>query len=193
MFVIEIIEPVLTFQQKTAEEMLRKLNTAIKKSVPNIRTNARSATLNFLRNSREYQSLVGGKLMGHFGLPHDEATRMVEGIIGTIAENLQVSHTIPVGAARFRTAGDLEISVVEADFSDILSLPEALIYTDKGEILPWLEWLLTAGDRILINTHRVILGDFSNSKFRSRSKKGLMIQAKGTHRLLIPELVEYLD
>jgi hypothetical protein len=68
--------------------------------------------------------------------------------------------------------GGLEIGVLQADFADILSLPEASIVDASGNVLPWLEWLLLRGDQIIIAGHQIQFGNFPNS----RSGNAIMIE-----------------
>lgn len=48
------------------------------------------------------------------------------------------------------TTGGFSVTVQPLDYLNLLSLPQAINITEKGVALPWLEWLLTYGDSIII-------------------------------------------
>ena len=48
------------------------------------------------------------------------------------------------------TTGGFSVTVQPLDYLNLLSLPQAINITEKGITLPWLEWLLTYGDSIII-------------------------------------------
>ena len=68
------------------------------------------------------------------------------------------------------------ISMIKADYSDVLGSDYAQM-TDsvRGYSLPWLQWLLLDGTKILINNHQVVIGPNS----RSRTSMAIMRPGSG--------------
>jgi hypothetical protein len=64
----------------------------------------------------------------------------------------------------------LSVYIQPEDFQNLFSLPSAVTETEKGAVLPWLQWLLTAGDAILIVDYHVSYGPYPTS----RSGGGIM-------------------
>lgn len=91
----------------------------------------------------EMNSVSNGLLKIDFGLLFDP----VVAIAIAAANSIVVSYK-PVNTKL--TSGGFNITVQPLDYLNLLSLPEAVNITEKGVTLPWLEWLLTYGDSIII-------------------------------------------
>jgi hypothetical protein len=74
--------------------------------------------------------------------------------------------------------GGLTISIINADYSDVTNLPDANVLTDKGEVLPWLQWLLEFGDRVIIYEYDVFPKIGIRNTPGSRSGLGIMVKPK---------------
>ena len=86
--------------------------------------------------------MAGGDLKAEFGLDSDPTQELVAAIMATL--DVQVK---PVTAKR---KGGISVVLQSNDFSNLLSQPWAS-QSIKGGSLPWLEWLLTLGDSIIIS------------------------------------------
>jgi hypothetical protein len=84
-----------------------------------------------------------------------EAMRLDE-VMNAIANGIVVRHEMfrVFGA---RITGHLEVCLVPQNYKDLLNLSSSIIQTEKGEQLNWVRWMLTAGDRILISDHTVVV------------------------------------
>jgi hypothetical protein len=125
---------------------------------------------NAIMGEPEYQSLLGGRLYGEFGIP--EASQKVHSLILHWMNEftVQVYSWRAIGP---RIVGGFTVNAVRADFSKVLGMPEAQQMTEKGQVLPWLDWLLTEGDKIIIKDHYYA----RNALFEpySRTGRGIMI------------------
>jgi hypothetical protein len=83
----------------------------------------------------EISSLSGGTLRLDFGLEEDPSSQIVNAIVGSVKVDV--------------TNGGITINVQPSDFSNLLSLSIAQ-QPVRGGSIPWLSWLLTAGDSIII-------------------------------------------
>lgn len=158
------------------QEAARQLNSYLPTVASKVETAVRNTLLNALQQTPEYSSLVAGPLTGHFGF-RDGKSR-ADAIIQAAASSVKCR----VITARNRGAnitGGLEITAVPADFGELLSLPQASVDTAKGS-LPWLEWLLTRGDSIIIADYGIAFGDFKSSR------SGEAIMMKGLKAYKIP-------
>lgn len=121
----------------------------------------------------EAQSLLNGELRGQFGFYDGTEDRIVKAIINTIANNIEFKFN-KMSDNGNKVNGGFEFYVAKSNFSDILSLDESIIKTEKGQSLYWLEWLLVKGDRIIIDEHTLLF-----KRSASRSHSYIMIKTGG--------------
>lgn len=120
------------------EEIDKRLNQQL---FDTIITKIKKQIYDFLLSSDESRSLVSGLLAVHFGLPKGYGDAAVNEIATKIGESIN-----------WKVSGnDITFSIGNSDFLDLLSLPSATITTEKGTALPWLDWLLIQGDKVIIS------------------------------------------
>jgi hypothetical protein len=128
----------------------------------------------------EYTSLTSGTLQYELGIPNP-VERMNE-ILGVIKSGAIVKRK-PLTIKSSGISGGIKIQMVKKDFSDLLSLGSATLITEKGDQLNWLEWLLLAGDTIIVSEHSFILGPSPYS----RTGFGIMKESVGGIWRIPPE------
>ena len=163
------------FSSKFRKGIAREIVKKVKRKAPIIQTSItekiREAVRDLLIATPEYQSIVQGKLKAELGIPNSDS-RIIT-IIDTWIENIVVK--VKASTTPFLV---IDIGIIQSDYSDVLSLPQAQ-YTYKskrgeGEI-PWLKWLLLEGDKRIINKY-----EFSRNPRGSRTGMGIMIsKARG--------------
>jgi hypothetical protein len=109
-----------------------------------------------LASSPEMDSVRGGILALEFGLESDPSSTIVSAIV----DSLRV-RWVPVREPRF--VGGLEVTMQPNDFANLLGLSVANQPIEGGS-LPWLSWLLTLGDQIIITGYGVEFGSFPNTR-----------------------------
>ncbi len=129
----------------------------IKQNVPALRTKMRSIIAGALYNSHEIRSLSGGTLMADFGLTSDPSNNIVSSVVAsmTITTKRTTSSSSTI-------RGGFTLTLQPSDYTNLLSLPSAQQLIDGGSI-PWLEWLLTLGDSIIIANFGVEYGPFGRT------------------------------
>ncbi len=122
---------------KEFDKNMRKNSNTIKKSIYPVISKA-------LFESPEVRSLSGGVLQADFGLTFDPAPQIVQSILSTIKLNTKNSRASSSGIR-----GGFTLTIQPVDYSNLfsLSVAEQVI---KGGSIPWLKWLLTLGDTIII-------------------------------------------
>lgn len=163
----------------SSKDFERAINKALRDKV--LRTFTRSKN-NILKRMREtikesvfsqpeYQSLMGGKLQGELGVNNPQ--QRVDNIIDTWLSSLKVITKNPrmVGGS---LTGSFRVTMGREDFSDLISLDDARILTDKGDVLQWLEALLLWGAQIIVREYKVS----TRLTPRSRSRTGLAIMVR---------------
>jgi hypothetical protein len=155
------IELNITNSEKEIENaILSSIKDAVqdifKLSIPSIKKSISTRVYNALTSEPEYQSLVSGKLQYEFGIP--SSAQKVNHIIHIWSDNI-VIETIPVKLAGSSIVGGFSLGMINSDYSDVLSDDSATVVDSKtGSILPWLEWLLLYGNRIIVSNYEVKVG-----------------------------------
>ncbi len=155
-FTIELLESDAVIIRKILQGLATEFNTRVQQKLPTILSKLRIQTVIFLKQTDTYRSLVNGDLAAHFGLPIATRQAMVDAIVQKIADNIEGELTlVRVRAGNY--TGGLELRILVKDFSDILTMAEAFVTTEKGQSLPWLEWLLIKGNKFIISEHEIHL------------------------------------
>ena len=136
---------------RCAQELNSKLNTGILRN--SLKKRVQEILQMNIMNQPEYLSLSeGGKLRTELGLV--DAQTKIDSILRILIRGINVVNT-PINVVGNQISGRIMITAVPGDFSDVLSSNAAAYTTEKGDIIPWLSWLLTMGDTIIIATHKV--------------------------------------
>ena len=108
-----------------------------------------------MQQSPEYESLTSdsGRLRQELGLPAPRT--MVDPIIQRAADTVHVVFT-PFRSRGRRVVGQVRITALPNNFEDMLvAEPTGSYVTDNGKIIPWLDWMLRLGDRIIVLEHEI--------------------------------------
>lgn len=171
---LQLVESNIQIDRKIRRALIKEvdkvMSTAVNKTVGPIR----NLVKNTLMEQPEVRSLDGGILAAEFGLP--DGGRRIEDIINFWVSNIIVSKKKATASGGGIDAG-LTIKMIQRDFEDVLGLSSASIVTEKGQELPWLEWLLKFGDRVIVRDYTVFFGGNRRS-----SRSGLAIMVKSNKR-----------
>ena len=168
-FVFDIVETDAQLEKLMLLEIAKELNARIPGALPRIDRRVRDATFAFLQNNDTYRSLVSGELAAEFGIPSAGRKQRIDRIIRAVADRMQIEFR-PLRLRGGRYSGGLSFRVLMIDLSEVLTLVEGLVVTEKGQVLEWLKWLLTFGDSVIVSEYDVLL-----RPGKGRSGGGLMI------------------
>ena len=129
----------------------------MRQNIPALKTKMRSIISGALYNSHEIRSLSGGTLMADFGLTSDPSHNIVSSVVSSMAIT-----TKRTTSSSSTIRGGFTLTLQPSDYTNLLSLPSAQQLIDGGSI-PWLEWLLTLGDSIIIANFGVEYGPFGRT------------------------------
>lgn len=145
--------------------MTKQVETRIRQNTDKIKDYISSHIRRVFTETEEYRSLTSGQLMGHFGLNKAEAPQIVDKIIKTLGEQIEITYN-----------KGITIYAVKSNFEELLLLDEASYESDPYHI-PWLDWFLMQGDRIVVTDYHITWHIAKQDKFRSRS--GLALMSRG--------------
>ena len=152
---IELKESVDEIETNIAKGTRDFLNIRFPTVLGEIRTLVRKRLYDGITSSPEYISMVNGKLRIELGLV-DAADRL-QNILERWINSVSVEFN-KFRISKRNLAGGIKILAINADYSDVLSLPDSVLITDKGDVLPWLSWMLTYGSNIIIADYRIRFG-----------------------------------
>lgn len=167
--------------QKNILDILQDtMDKTFKKALPIIKTQIKTEVKNALVSEPEYQSLISGQLKYEFGLPSSDR---VNNIIDLWVNNIVVNYS-GIQKSSSGLKGNLSLSMIEDSYNDVLANDAAIIIDGlSGAVLPWLEWLLLYGGKIIVRNYRVQFG----SNQRSRSGGAIMVESTGSNWRVPPQ------
>jgi len=175
----KLVESHAEINKEISKQIAKSLNSAVSGAVTTISSRIKILVKNAIVNSPEYNSLLGGHLQGELGVPSSGGR--LSSILDTWLGSMQVSKK-PIRAAGNKITGGLTITMIRDDYGDVLGSPEASYVTREGRQIPWLEWLLVAGDRTLVTNYV-----FTEDTGRGRSRTGLgLMRYRPTGRWHVP-------
>lgn len=166
------------------KEVVKELNKILGKNLNKIKQEIQLAIRGALLIQPEVYSLLNrGKLQAEFGIrdSRDAITEIIDFWISNIIVKKTPVRVGPNGIIK----SNIKIDMIKADYHDVTSLPAANVLTDKGVTLPWLEWLLTFGDRYIVRDYTVSYAVGSFRLANSRSGLAIMVPAP-RHQWRVP-------
>lgn len=128
-----------------------------------------------ITQSPEVKSMLNGVLRGEFGFQAGEEESYVEPMVDFASSRVTVNQ-FTLNTSRGNPQLALDIIWYDFDVQQLLDVQNAS-YQSKGGPVNWLEWILLAGDSIVVQTHYITYGF---NKQRSSSRSGLAIMKKTT-------------
>lgn len=178
---LQLLDKPKDIQRKISIAIAQEMNAAFSAAKEEILANVKLLIFGRIQNSDAVRSLMGGELQGEMGLFDPE------GVLMPILRKWMDSLTIDTIA--FRTVagvptGGFSLSFIEADWQDVLSMPEASYVSynrSRGTAtpIPWLEWLLEAGSEILVRDWEVSFHEMDVVRGHSRSGIAVMVESMG--------------
>ena len=163
---IKILDSDAKIQKGILDSMRSGIKLILNRGKPKIESAVKAIVVEALSGCPEIMSLKGGTLKYDFGLPDDPT----DDIIYAIANSTFVSFR-DFQLKLSGTSIAFNVFIQPSDFKNLLSLPSSRVTTEKGVDLPWLEWLLTAGDAIIVTRFHVKYG----ASDKSRSGGAIMV------------------
>ena len=120
--------------------------------------NIEPAVVASLATSPEILSLSSGVLKADFGLTSDPSKSIIDAVVASM--RLTTKKVVVSGN---KINGGFELNIQPSSYSNLLSLSVSKQAIEGGGSLPWLEWLLTLGDAVIIANFGVEYGPFGRT------------------------------
>ena len=114
-----------------------------------------------ITSSHDYSDVISGGLKTELGVV-DPQTHLDQ-MVSIISSSTHVT-TSRLRVVSGSVVGDMTAKAVLSDFSDVFNAGIGLYTTLKGDVIPWLEWLLKEGDKIIIRNYGVEFGHPEDSR-----------------------------
>lgn len=164
---MRIIESNSEIEKKINKLLAGQITSALNKKKSIMRSSIIAILETALLSSPELNSLSSGSLKYDFGLEIDPSFEIINSIISTTRLSVR---PIVYNGKSFK--GGVSLYVQPSSYNNLLSLNVAY-QSIKGGELPWLKWLLTAGDSILIVDYGVEYGLGLGRSGGAKMKEGI--------------------
>jgi hypothetical protein len=155
-FDLKLIETDKQISAKILQALVPEIDNYLKTSLNELRKILPSNIKSIIQNTPEYNSLIGGQLQFELGIP-DPSSSLVN-IINIWSTNIKIEYNGPK-ISNDRIKASFSVSLIRSDYADVLSSNDALVIDNlRGYSLPWLEWLLLEGNKILVRKQQVEFG-----------------------------------
>lgn len=160
---IQIIDSRRSYEAKILFAFKEEIDRTYRNRYPAILAQVRNVITKALRASPEIVSLRQGVLQADFGLYSDYAVSATEEIIEHVVNRVNVFFI----SSAANLVYSLYLEVLPADvMPDIAKKYE---YDSNGYSIPWAEWLLFEGTKVVVDDHQVFYRDGAG-----RSQKAIM-------------------
>lgn len=170
---INILDSNFKIEQSILKALEDELKISLNKAKPRIHSEIINLTISALETCPEIQSLQNGKLRLDFGLDEDPTHELIYAIA-----NSTYVYFKNIRLYKKSASAVLSVYIQPNDFRNLFSLQGSSIQTENGQIIPWLEWLLTAGDAVVVTEYHVDYGDYATSR-----SGGAIMKPKGIFKV----------
>jgi hypothetical protein len=165
------LESTKVAKQKIDNAIADQINTSIKKNKSLVISKLKKYVEIWIRSQPEIISLSNentpGSLNSQLGLRSGSASSAVTAIVQAVVNSIKINLT----KVDKKLKGGVEFSFQSKNFANLLTLSAGVTVTEKGQSLPWLNWLLTQGDSIIIVGYKYEAGSGGRSGGRSGGGK----------------------
>lgn len=153
MIKLKLLESEKVITKNINQAIAKQVNDLLSSKQNTILSRAKSLASGWIRNQPEILSLLSSSsdsLAGQFGLTPVRSASAAEAIILALESAIEVKY-IPFNNTL--TRGGIEINFQPNNFANLLGLSEGHTVYFGGD-LHWLNWLLTAGDLVIVTNYQ---------------------------------------
>ena len=154
---INILESDREIQKRINKALAKQVTLTMNSAAKDIYRNLRPIVRRAIASSPAIDSLRSGTMRADFGLTKDPTGLIIE----SVADSIQVRPR-EVKFSGSKAVTGIDIFIQPSSFSNLLSLPVAEQAIKNGSI-PWLKWLLTLGDAVIIADFGIQYGPFGRT------------------------------
>jgi hypothetical protein len=174
---VSLLETDAVIRNHILNQIKDYMSAAIVKSQPTINSKIIEILKEALKEEPEYASLMNGSLRLEFGIPD---VNQVNAVVNALAETTSIQQ-IPLKINNYGITGGFKLVAMKSDDMNgiIGSVMASVSDTERGYVLPWLEWLLLKGNEPIVRNYDVKIGPNPYS----RTGMAIMIESKKNWRV----------
>lgn len=179
---IELVETASQIEELILKSLFPDLNIKVGPLEISIENQIKFLLTNALYSQPECQSLASqGKLAKDLGLEdgYGSISTVIEQVVSKVKVNIK-----GFGLSKSKAFTTFDVRL-EVDLEELINDSDAKVETKKGQILPWLEWLLMEGPKRFVEGYKVYYA--SIPKPRSRSGGAIMVKDESSSWGVPPE------
>ena len=181
-FNVKLLESNSTIRKSIMEGLSSHMDSVISKSISKIQNELKTLLESSLKQEPEYISLTSGRLRLDFGISDPE---QVNNVVAKLADTVSISKKTTTINNNGLSGGFSLNAIKSDDFNGIIGDANATVVDGvKGYTLPWLEWLLLRGNKVIVKNYDVKVGPNP----ASRTGMAVMVQSDKNWRVP-PEFV----
>lgn len=168
---------VVDIENQILDQLARALNRIMQHVKSGVIVGLQDLCDKLIQRTDTFQELWGrGMLLGELGVPDIDAK--LNGILLAIKRGVSAD-LVPIRRQGNTLAGGIFFSIIPSELTYLLSLPESSYVTEKGQVIPWLDWLTQQGDRVIVLDYAVSFATTTAARARSRTGLALMVNGGG--------------
>jgi hypothetical protein len=129
------------FKKNVINELRERAKSLVQKNYAKIRRAVKPVIVDAIYECPEMESLRSGKLRYDLGVKIDPTLL----IAWSVADTMKLQYTYSN-----QYIFNFSISIQPGRYGNLLDLPQSVIISENGKKIPWLEWLLTNGTKIIM-------------------------------------------
>lgn len=150
---MKIVETNARLRATMNKLLAKEGDKALRNASPRIKRRVKALVLQAMGASKEISEISSGSLRLDFGLTQDPTTEIISSIVNSVYVEVR-----RVRATAGKLSGGVIIGIQPMGYQNLLTLPGAQQQIEDGSSLPWLSWLLTRGNEIIIQDYGVLYG-----------------------------------
>jgi hypothetical protein len=150
---MKIVETNARIRATMNKLLAKEGDKALRNASPRIKRRVKALVLQAMAASKEISEISSGSLRLDFGLTQDPTAEIINAIVNSVYVEVR-----RVRATAGKLSGGVTIGIQPMGYQNLLTLPGAQQQIEDGSSLPWLSWLLTRGNEIIIQEYGVLYG-----------------------------------
>ena len=147
-------------EKEITKALVKEINYTFKSSIGKMISPIRRIVSSAIESSPVISELNSGTLRADFGVP--KGKDVTSAIVASVARATSIEMRRFSSSGK-KISGGIFVYIQPTNFANLLSLPAGETITEKGTRLPWLDWLLTLGDAVIIADFGVEYGSSGRS------------------------------
>jgi len=164
----EIVTPIDVFARQIKKALYDIISPKILGGLKGLEKQIQDIVSAHIRKTAIYDNLLRDRIRFELGIP--ELRSLVDRVVEKYVDNIEVT-----GSVSPKIDGTTLIVVFKREniIQELTQHPDSFLVTNRGQALPWLEWILLKGSEDVVLGYDFLLGEFGD---RSRTGGGIMVK-----------------